>query len=185
MKLPQTVLSAFARIALATPPVGKPFVRSVLSVVGMARTARFTDYVIDFERSFRDDDWSRIEPYFAADAVYEVRNTNFDCRLEGPRAIVEGFKTSLDGFDRRLERSLRLTEGPHERDDRVTFVWVGRYVRRGAPPLVISARQTARYLNGRIAALSDEYLPEHGERIAEWLERYGEGLSPAYEATGR
>ena len=184
MKIPQPVLSAFGRIALDLP-VGKPFVRAALSLVGMRRTARFVDYVIDFERSLADDDWSRVEPYFAPDAVYEVRNSSFDCRLEGPRAIVDGFKTSLNGFDRQLERSLRLQEGPHEQGDRVTFVWVGRYVRAGAPPLVISARQSARYHEGAIVHLSDEYLPGEGDRVAEWLEQHGEGLSPAYETGDR
>lgn len=180
MKLPQLVLSGFARVALAMPPAGKPLVRAVLEIVGMPRTARFADYVIDFERSYEDDDWSRIERYFAPDAVYEVRNSSFDCRLEGPRSIIEGFKCSLDGFDRQLRRSLRIQEGPHERDNLVTFVWVGRYTRPGAPPLVISARQSARYRDGLIIELCDEYLPDSGDRIAKWLDQHGEGLNPAY-----
>lgn len=184
MKIPQPILSTFGRIALDLP-VGRPFVRTALSLVGMRLTARFVDYVIDFERSFADDDWSRVEGYFSPDAVYEVRNSSFDCRLEGPRSIVEGFKTSLNGFDRQLERSLRLQEGPHERGDRVTFVWVGRYVRAGAPPLVISARQSARFHGGSMVHLSDDYLPGSGDRVAAWLEQYGEGLSPAYELDPR
>ena len=55
-------------------------------------TARFFAYAQDFEQTFFDDDWSRLAGYFEPDAVYEVRNVPFACRIEGRDAIFRGIK---------------------------------------------------------------------------------------------
>jgi len=36
----------------------------------MTAQDRFIAYALDFERTYQDDDWSRLEPYFAEDVVY-------------------------------------------------------------------------------------------------------------------
>ncbi|HME70466.1 MAG TPA: hypothetical protein VKM54_11450, partial [Myxococcota bacterium] len=33
---------------------------------------RFVEYAQAFEKTYVDDDWTRLEPYFAPDAVYRV-----------------------------------------------------------------------------------------------------------------
>ena len=33
----------------------------------------FAAYAADFEKTFKDDDWSRLERYFAPDATYQVK----------------------------------------------------------------------------------------------------------------
>ena len=58
----------------------------------MAAMTQFFEYAQDFEKTFVDDDWSRLERYFEPDAVYEVRNVPFGCRLEGRAAIFRGIK---------------------------------------------------------------------------------------------
>src|SRR5688572_7105692 len=65
-------------------------------------TNRFFAYAQAFEQTFADDDWSRLAQYFEPDAVYEVRNVPFACRIEGRDAIFRGIKKSLDNFDRRF-----------------------------------------------------------------------------------
>ena len=47
----------------------------------MGAMSRFLDYAQGFELTFDDDDWSRLERHFAPDAVYEVRNMSFACRI--------------------------------------------------------------------------------------------------------
>jgi len=43
--------------------------------------SRFMAYFQDFELTYRDDDWSRLEQYFAPDAVYRIRGSGaFDGR---------------------------------------------------------------------------------------------------------
>ena len=112
--------------------------------------------------------------------MYEVRNTYFDCHLEGPKAIVNGFKGSLNGFDRQLKRSLRITDGPHEEKNKISFGWIGEYTAPGHPPLVIKARQSAQYRDGLISFLTDEYPPGEGQKIADWIEKYDLRLDPNY-----
>jgi len=189
MKIPQPILSYVAKVALRTPPIGKPIFRTALNVLKMPLTSHFVDYVIDFERAYKNDDWTHVEAYFSPDAVYEVRNTNFDCRLQGPKNIVKGFKRSLDGFDRKLKRTIEVIEGPNEHDDKVTFVWVGRYESPKLRPLsaeypdvvVVSARQTAHYQDGLITMLIDDHLPGNKERYTTLLKSYGHIFNPAYE----
>jgi hypothetical protein len=88
----------------------------------MGTTDTFLGYAQDFEKTYADDDWSRLERYFAPDAVYEVRNVPFGCRLVGPQAIFRGIKKSLDGFDRRMdERTVAVVDGPYVEGERVSL----------------------------------------------------------------
>lgn len=181
MRLPQTVLSTYSNLALRAPLFCRPILRSILVCLGLRLTARLLDYAIDFEVAFKTDDWSNVVLHFASDAGYEVRNTYFDCSLTGSINIVEGFKQSLDGFDRHLKRSLSVVEGPHEHGEQVSFVWVGRYSALDAPTLELSARQTLCFEHGLIVLITDEFLPGHGEQAEQWIQTYQPHLNPSYE----
>jgi len=147
----------------------------------MGPTQRFFEYVEEFEKTYDDDDWSRLERFFAPDAVYEVRNTVFACRIEGPTAILRGIRKSLDGFDRLLEkRTLGLADGPTEDGDRVTFGWTATYDAPGAPPLVLRARSTARYRGDVIVELVDEYPDGMDAEAAAWSRAYAPGMDASY-----
>jgi hypothetical protein len=147
----------------------------------MGLTDRFFAYALDFERTFVDDDWSRIEPYFEPDAVYEVRNASFSCRLEGVPAILRGMKKSLDGFDRQCaSRTIAGVDGPTEDGDTVKVGWTATYTKEGAPPFVLRGRSTARYRGQRIAHLVDEYPDGMDEEAQDWIRRYLPGANAAY-----
>jgi hypothetical protein len=146
-----------------------------------ALTDRFFAYALDFEKTFVDDDWSRVEPYFEPDAVYEVKNTSFDCRLEGVAAILRGMKKSIDGLDRRCaSRTIEGTDGPTEEGDTVSVGWSATYTKEGAPPFVLRGRSKARYRGQRIAHLVDEYPDGMDEEATEWIRRYAPDLSASY-----
>ena len=134
----------------------------------MGPTARFVQYAQDFEETFDDDDWSRLERFFAPDATYEVRNIPFACRLEGRDAIFRGMKRSLDGFDRQLpKRALAVTEPP------------------GAPLLLLRGRSTVRYRDGVIAELIDDYPEGMAAEATAWLQKYAPGLDASYTVKWR
>ena len=63
----------------------------------------FADYAAAFEETFADDDWSRLEQYFAEDARYEISGGPFATTIDGRDAILKGLKKSLDGFDRKFD----------------------------------------------------------------------------------
>jgi hypothetical protein len=142
---------------------------------------RFFAYAADFEKTYDDDDWSRVEGYFARDAVYEVRNSVFACRIEGVHAILRGLKKSLDGFDRRVaKRTLALADGPTALDDGLTFGWTATYAVPGAPDFVLRGRSTARYRGDAIVELVDEYPDGMDAEAARWAAAYAPGMNASY-----
>lgn len=147
----------------------------------MTPEQHFMTYAIAFEETYEDDDWSRIEPFFADDATYEVRASAFGCRLVGPPAIVAGIKKSLDGFDRRLDsRAVEVTAAPRTEGDTVTVDWAASYARAGAPNLRFEGRSQATVRDGRIVALVDEYTPEESGRMVAWLAAHAPELDVSY-----
>jgi len=144
-------------------------------------TLRFFAYAQDFEQTFLDDDWSRLAQYFQPDAVYEVRNVPFGCRIEGPEAIFRGIKKSLDNFDRRFaERRPEITDPPAEAGDSVSVGWAVTYVKPGAPAFVLRGRSTARFRGDRIVHLVDEYPDGMADEAASWSRVHAPDLDASY-----
>jgi len=147
----------------------------------MAAMAQFFEYAQDFEKTFVDDDWSRLERYFGPDAVYEVRNVPFGCRIQGREAIFRGIKKSLDGFDRRFaERRPEITEPPAEAGDTLSVGWAVTYVKPGAPPFRLRGRSTARYRGERIVHLIDAYPDGMAAEAETWLGAHAPDFDAAY-----
>ena len=129
----------------------------------------FMAYAGDFERTYVDDDWSRLPRHFAADAVYEVRARRFGCRLVGPEAILAGMKKSVNGFDRRFDkREVAVTDGPEVAGDEMRVGWAVTYSKAGVAPFVLRGRSLARYRDGVIAQLTDSFEPAVETELADW-----------------
>ncbi len=142
---------------------------------------RFAAYAADFEKTFADDDWTRIKGYFAEDAIYTVRGTPFDCEVRGRDAIFRAIKKSIDGFDRRFDkREIAPDATPVVEGNRVTFSGSGRYEKEGVDTLTIRLSETAEFdETGRIVSLEDVY-PEGQDEMLRWLERYRAEFDPSY-----
>ena len=141
----------------------------------------FMAYANDFERTFVDDDWTRLQQYFAPDAVYQVNAPSFGCRLVGPQAIFAGIKKSLDGFDRRFaKRDVEVTSGPDVAGGEIRIGWKVVYRKDGVPPFVLRGESTARYADGRIVYLADSYPPGVEAEFAAWQRQTGLKLDPSY-----
>jgi hypothetical protein len=121
---------------------------------------RFLAYARDFEKTLRDDDWSRLSQYFHDDAVYEVEGAPLGCRLVGRDAIFTGIKKSLDGFDRRFDgRDVAVTSGPQMDGGWLTMGWVVTYNKAGKQPFPLRGASRVSYRDGKIARLIDTYEP--------------------------
>jgi hypothetical protein len=145
----------------------------------MAALERFLAYAQDFERTYADDDWSRLAQYFAPDAVYEVQGTA-PCEITGREAIFRGLKKSLDGFDRKFaERRVEIAGPPKAEGDTVAVEWLATYVRPGTPPLVLRGRSVACFAGDAIGRLTDTLTGDPGE-LAAWFGAHGAGLDPSY-----
>jgi hypothetical protein len=141
----------------------------------------FAAYAADFERTFADDDWSRLERHFHDDAEYRVENGPLACTLSGRPEILAGLRRSLDGFDRRCDaRELRPLAPPERDGNRVAVRWAGTYRVGALPPLEVSGTETAEFRGDRIARLVDVYEEESVSHYATWLARHGCHLDPSY-----
>ena len=142
----------------------------------------FMAYAKEFETTYVDDDWQRLERFFAADAVYEVKNVSYACRLEGTEAIFAGIKKSLDHFDRRMNtRKIDVTAPPSLEGETLSVTWAVTYTRGSAPPIRISATTTGTVRDGRIVCLCDTYDTGQEEVLRAWLDEYAPDLDPSYE----
>jgi len=147
----------------------------------MDNLAHFLAYAGDFEKTYKDDDWKRLERYFAADAVYEVRGLGLDCRLQGPQAIFAGIKKSLDHFDRTFAtREIAVTSGPEVDGDAMRVGWTVTYGRETVEPLPLRGRTEVRFRDGKIAYLGDSYDASMEKDAAEWSARNKVVLDPSY-----
>jgi hypothetical protein len=140
----------------------------------------FYDYAVAFEQTYVDDDWSRLEPFFAADAVYEVRGEGFTSKISGRAQVLRGLKKSVDGFDRHCTRHVELTGEPEAEGDTVTAPWRATYDHAGAPTLVFDGTSIATVRDGRIVHLVDEYAPAEAAKVAAWIKEHGAGLDLSY-----
>lgn len=139
---------------------------------------RFLAYAQDFEKTYVDDDWSRLTQYFAPDATYEVRGTS-PCMLKGPQAIFRGMKKSLDGFDRKFaERRIEMVSPPKVEGDTFMLEWLVTYERPGAPPLSLRGTSVAKYHGDTIVQLTDTLVAD--DATMAWFAQHGAGLDPSY-----
>jgi hypothetical protein len=141
----------------------------------------FFAYAGEFEKTLKDDDWTRLRRFFADDAVYEVEAPSFGCRLVGPDAIFRGIKKSLDSFDRKFEgRGIDVTSGPTVTGDEIRLGWTVTYEGAGLKPFVLRGRSLARYAGGRIAYLRDSYDASVERELAEWQRENAVNLDVSY-----
>lgn len=144
-------------------------------------TERFQQYAAAFEETYIDDDWSRLEPFFAVDATYEVLGMpQFPINAEGRDAVFAALKESVDSFDRRFDsRKLQILAPPEVAGSSLKLRWGGSYGREGVPDFAFEGVEEAHYNEaGEIARLVDTYEESMAEAAKEWLGKYGKSLKP-------
>jgi hypothetical protein len=133
---------------------------------------RFKAYADAFEESYEDDDWSRIEPYFTEDAVYEGSPED----ASGREAVIAKLRGGVDSFDRRMDSRTPDFQTPEVSGDTLSMRWTVSYSKAGAPDLVISGVETAVFEGDRIARLRDDFDPEAQKRMEEWMAAHAASL---------
>jgi ketosteroid isomerase-like protein len=142
--------------------------------VEMSIADRYRAYAEAFEQSYDDDDWSRIEPYFTEDAVYEGQPED----ARGRDAVLAKLKGGVDAFDRRMDSRTPDFQAPSVEEDTLTMKWRVTYTKAGCPDLVISGVETAVFEGDRIRLLRDDFDPEAEKAMGEWMAAHGAALRP-------
>jgi hypothetical protein len=132
---------------------------------------RYRAYADAFEESYVDDDWSRIAPFFAEQAVYEG-----DPDARGRDAVLAKLKNGVDSFDRRMDSRTPDFQTPSVAGDTLTMKWKVTYTKGGLPDLVISGVETAVFEGDRITLLRDTFDPEAQKALEQWMAQHGAAL---------
>ena len=130
---------------------------------------RWQAYADDFELSLEDDDWSRIEPYFTEDAVYDGGQNV----AEGRDAVLAQLKGGVDGFDRKMDSRVPKFEAPQQDGNVVTVRWKVTYTKEGTEDLVISGTEKAVFEGDRIQHLSDVFDAQARANMEKWMAAHG------------
>jgi ketosteroid isomerase-like protein len=145
----------------------------------MSRIGQVLSYAIAFEGAYFTDDWSRIDPFFTDDAVYQPLGA-FGGPIEGRDALKAAFKMMVNGFDRRFaSRAVEVVEGPTERDEAVWFRWAATYTLPDAPTLRMIGEETVVFAGDRICRLEDRMSDEETKKVQAFLATHGAKLKPA------
>jgi hypothetical protein len=134
----------------------------------------FFAYAQAFEKTFMDDDWSRLEQFFTANAVYLPGDGK---EIRGRRHLLDHLRSSLDTFDRRFDsRRVELTSQPVVTSSQVTIQWKATYEKTGLPEVVLSGSEEATFEGSAISRLEDSLDDGVAESLQNWSRRYGERL---------
>jgi len=129
---------------------------------------RYRAYADAFEESYVDDDWSRVAPFFAEQAVYEG-----DPDARGRDAVLAKLKNGVDSFDRRMDSRTPDFQTPSVTGETLTMKWKVTYTKGGLPDLVISGVETAVFEGDQIALLRDTLDPEAQKALEQWMAEHG------------
>jgi hypothetical protein len=144
-------------------------------VTPTALTDRYLAYAEDFERTYADDDWTRLEQYFTEDAAYPQGTA--EPEVTGPAAVLERLKASVNQFDRRMDTRTLDFDPPTEDGDRITVTWKATYTKAGLPDITITGTETAAFRGDQICLLSGEFDPTAQKNLEAWLAEHGAKLA--------
>jgi hypothetical protein len=132
---------------------------------------RYLAYADDFEKSYADDDWTRLEGYFSPDAVYEG-----DPPARGRAAVLAKLKNGVDNFDRRMDSRTPDFQAPSVQGNTLRMKWSVTYTKKGLPDLTISGVEIAEFDGDRIRLLRDDFDPHALKAMGDWMAKHGKAL---------
>ena len=132
---------------------------------------RYLAYADAFERSYADDDWTRIEQYFTEDAVYAG-----EPEARGRAEVVAKLKSAVDGFDRNMDSRVLEMETPTMDGSTLQVRWQVTFSKADCPDLVITGTEVAEFQGDRIALLRDDFDPDAQSAMQAWMTEHGAGL---------
>ena len=109
----------------------------------MGIVERYMEYAAAFEEAYASDDWSKLEPFFTDDAVYEFIALRHSAASMKDERLSSRIKNSVNGLDRRFDsRAVEVLQGPTEKDGGVWIRWAAIYTLAGYAGLPPGRRRT-------------------------------------------
>ena len=141
----------------------------------MSIAESFFAYAQAFEKTFEDDDWSRLRKFFTLDAVYLPGDGQEIC---GRQELLDHLRTSLDTFDRLFDsRRVELISQPVVTSSQLTIQWKATYEKNGLPDLVLVGSEVATFEEHAISRLEDVISDGVADALKKWTSDHGERLA--------
>lgn len=124
----------------------------------------FGNYAADFEQSLRDNDWTRLEQYFATDSSYLPGDGS---EAVGRAAVMQALQDSVNALERKCDtRELIGEPDISEAGDTITLNYELKYTKSGLPDLHLKGCETVDYANGLIQRMEDVF--ENQAEMQSW-----------------
>jgi len=125
----------------------------------------FGNYAADFEQTLRDDNWDRLEQYFAAEASYLPGDGT---EAKGRPAAMQALKDSVAALEKKSD-SRELIGEPEisEAGDTITLNYTLKYTKSGLPDLNLIGCETIDFADGLITRMEDVF--EQPAQMQSWL----------------
>ena len=121
----------------------------------MSNLSKFGEYAAAFEESLLDDNWTRLEQYFSADATYLPGDGT---EASGRDAVLQALQDSVNALERKCDSRDVIGEPEiSESGDTITLKFTIRYTKTGLPDLVLGGVETLQYVNGAILKMEDAF----------------------------
>jgi ketosteroid isomerase-like protein len=134
----------------------------------------FLEYAEAFEQAYATNDWSRLQRYFAEDAVYEIRvDADPPALFHGRDAVLAYFAWVTEHFDKRFAyRRLVPLDPPREIDGSVWLHGVGIYTMPDGARCHLVMEEEAVFAGERISRLVDYITPGGAAEVRAFRRRY-------------
>ena len=132
----------------------------------MSNLPKFGEYAAAFEETLIDDNWQRLEQYFADDSVY-LPGDGTEGR--GRDGVIEALQGSVNKLERQSDsRELMGEPTIDEQGDTVTLKYALKYTKAGKPDLELIGTETIEYVDGLICPMEDVFA--NAEEMIRWRE---------------
>ena len=129
----------------------------------------FKAYEADFEKTYADDKWSRLDRYFTENAIYQTYGAA-GRRTKGREKVFRRLQRELDALPRRCKwRRVVTTSGPEVDENRVLRSWVATFHIDGAADLMIEGSERITFDGDRIAMLEEEPSETAERHLMAWM----------------
>ena len=119
----------------------------------MSNLPIFAEYAAAFEETLEDDNWIRLEKYFADDASYLPGDGTEGA---GRDAALAAMRNSVELLERKSDsREIIGQPGVSEDDDCITLTYAIKYSKAGLDDLMLVGRELIEYRDGLITRMED------------------------------
>lgn len=140
----------------------------------MSEIQLFQQYADAFEATYEDDNWNRLESFFAEDAEYDPGD---GVKSVGRSAVIDRLRAAVNGLDRKFDTRALRSEKPSLDGNTVALRWVMTLCKQGTPDLVLSGVEYVIYTDGAIKSMQDVFDDGTAETLGGWMAAHQDALN--------